>query len=1251
MTVNPTTGATSFTAGAITVCQNAPDETYTATAANSTTITYSVLPAAAGLINSSTGVMNWDAAFSGMATITATSTGLCGTTSADRDVTVNPSTGPTTFTGGATTVCQDAADETYTATAANSTSIAFSVFPATAGVIDAVSGVMNWNAAFFGSAMITATSTGLCGTTSASVIVTVNPSTGPTTFTLGAVTICQDAPDGVYAATAANSTSIVYSVLPAAAGTINAATGLMNWDAAFSGTATITATSTGLCGTTSADRIVTVNPSTGPTLFTAGSTTLCQDAADETYTATAANSISIIYSVLPAGAGSINPLTGLMNWNPGFSGLATITATSTGLCTTTSANRVVTVNPSTGSTIFTAGPVAVCQDAANATYTATALHSVSIAYSVSPGAAGTIDAVSGVMDWDAAFFGTATITATSTGLCTTTSADRVVTVNPTIGATSFIAGATTVCQNAPDETYTATAVNSTSVAYAVLPAAAGVINPVSGVMNWNAAFFGSATITATSTGLCGTSSADQIVTVNPSTGPTTFTGGPTTVCQDAADATYTATAPNSTSIAFSVSPAAAGTIDAVSGVMNWDAAFSGTATITATSTGLCGTTSADREVTVNPLTGVTTFTGGATTICQDSPDEIYTAMAANSITITYSVLPAAAGIINPVSGVMNWDAAFFGVATITATSTGLCSTTIADIVVTVNPMPNVSTVSPTTICSASTTNIALTSNVASATFSWTIGAVTGGISGASASSGSTISQILVNSGTSPGTVTYRVTPAANSCTGTPVNIVVTVNPTPNVSVVGQTTICSGTATNISLGSNVGGTTFSWTVGPITGAISGATASNGVNISQSLTNTGTSAGTVTYIVTPDANGCPGNPVNIVVTVNPTPDVSTVSSTTICSSTATNIVLTGGVTGTTFSWTIGPITGAVGGATASNGSTIAQTLFNPGLAPGTVTYIVTPVANSCAGVPLNIVVTVNPLTGPTSFSAGTLEVCQDAPDETYTATATNSISIVYSVSPAAAGVINPASGVMNWDAAFSGTATITATSAGLCGTTVGTLPVKVKGLPEISSSPVDRTICEFGMVDFDVTATGSDLMYQWYVDDNSGLGFVPVTGGSYTGETSPTLQIWSADRSMSGYKYHVVVSGCLPDVISGTAVLTVNQGPELTLHPSDAVVCLGDNTFMAADATGTGILWQWYVNKGSGFVVVNDDANFSGAATSTLTITNALSSFNNWFFRAKATGVCGAPVFTNFGRLNVTNPPTAGVLTAAKSCMRE
>ena len=149
-TVTPTVGTPTFTAGATTVCQDAANETYTATATNTTGITYTASPAGAGVINSSTGVMNWNAAFTGAATITASAAGCNGPRTANRSVTVTPTVGTPAFTAGATTVCQDAANETYTATATNTTGITYSASPAGAGVINSSTGVMNWNAAFSG---------------------------------------------------------------------------------------------------------------------------------------------------------------------------------------------------------------------------------------------------------------------------------------------------------------------------------------------------------------------------------------------------------------------------------------------------------------------------------------------------------------------------------------------------------------------------------------------------------------------------------------------------------------------------------------------------------------------------------------------------------------------------------------------------------------------------------------------------------------------------------------------------------------------------------------------------------------------------------------------------------------------------------------------------------------------------------------------------------------------------------------------
>ncbi len=478
---------------------------------------------------------------------------------------------------------------------------------------------------------------GVCSSAnSAEAAVTVSPTLGDPSFTTGATTVCQDAADETYTATATNAV-ITYSVAPAGAGSIDANTGVMNWNAGFSGTATITANAAGCNGPKTVNRVVTVNPTVGDPAFTTGATTVCQNAADETYTATATDAV-ITYSVAPVGAGSIDANTGVMDWNAGFSGAATITASAAGCNGPKTVNRVVTVTPTVGDPAFTAGATTVCQDAADETYTATATDAV-ITYSVAPVGAGSIDANSGVMDWNAGFSGAATITATATGCNGPKTVNRVVTVTPTVGDPAFTAGATTVCQNAADETYTATATDAV-ITYSVAPVGAGSIDANSGVMDWNAGFSGAATITATATGCNGPKTVNRVVTVTPTVGDPAFTAGATTVCQDAADETYTATATDAV-ITYSVAPVGAGSIDANTGVMDWNAGFSGAATITASAAGCNGPKTVNRVVTVTPTVGDPAFTAGATTVCQDAADETYTATATDAV-ITYSVAPVGA---------------------------------------------------------------------------------------------------------------------------------------------------------------------------------------------------------------------------------------------------------------------------------------------------------------------------------------------------------------------------------------------------------------------------------------------------------------------------------------------------------------------------------------------------------------------------------------------------------------------------------
>ncbi|QIA07256.1 MBG domain-containing protein [Draconibacterium halophilum] len=142
-------------------------------------------------------------------------------------------------------------------------------------------------------------------------------------------------------------------------------------------------------------------------------------------------------------------------------------------------------------------------------------------------------------------------------------------------------------------------------------------------------------------------------------------------------------------------------------------------------------------------------------------------------------------------------------------------------------------------------------------------------------------------GVAPGTVNTLFTPAGtyeiyntiqagNGCDEVADTTEITINASPNYTGNRAYFICSGETTSITHDADIEGASFSWTVGTITGSITGASDGSGSSIEQTLLNpSNTAAGTVEYIVTPsDASGCgDGVPTTIVVTVNPLPATPT------------------------------------------------------------------------------------------------------------------------------------------------------------------------------------------------------------------------------------------------------------------------------------------------------------------------------------------------------------------------------------------
>jgi len=176
-----------------------------------------------------------------------------------------------------------------------------------------------------------------------------------------------------------------------------------------------------------------------------------------------------------------------------------------------------------------------------------------------------------------------------------------------------------------------------------------------------------------------------------------------------------------------------------------------------------------------------------------------------------------------------------------------------------------------TICSEDSTNIVLTSSVANTTFTWTATLLSGTVTGASADSGFIINQVLTNTGSTPGVVSYHITPHVGSCTGDTVSYLVTVNPGTPVSITIEASannVCEGipvtfTATPVNGGSSP---TYQWKVN----------ANNAGMNNTVFTYVPASGDQVSCILTSSIIDCPtNNPATsdtIILTVNPILPVS-------------------------------------------------------------------------------------------------------------------------------------------------------------------------------------------------------------------------------------------------------------------------------------------------------------------------------------------------------------------------------------------
>ncbi|MBL0012969.1 MAG: hypothetical protein IPP30_04190 [Flavobacterium sp.] len=194
---------------------------------------------------------------------------------------------------------------------------------------------------------------------------------------------------------------------------------------------------------------------------------------------------------------------------------------------------------------------------------------------------------------------------------------------------------------------------------------------------------------------------------------------------------------------------------------------------------------------------------------------------------------------------------------------------------------------------------------------------------------------------------------------------------------------------------------------------------------------------------------------------------------------------------------------------------------------------------------------------------------------------------------------------------------------------------------------QTICADLFANFFITATGSNLNYQWYKGAS-----ILIDGGPISGATTSTLTINPITLSDAAADYHCVVSNvCTPALSSSNAELIVNETP---LIPDQTLSICSEDTFTlnlvsgvptAATVVPTNTTYTWPSPILTGGMTGGIAGNNETGISQTLTNPTNTPQTAIYFITPTSgnTGTCIGPDFALFVTVNPT--PYINNITAA------
>ncbi len=141
------------------------------------------------------------------------------------------------------------------------------------------------------------------------------------------------------------------------------------------------------------------------------------------------------------------------------------------------------------------------------------------------------------------------------------------------------------------------------------------------------------------------------------------------------------------------------------------------------------------------------------------------------------------------------------------------------------------------------------------------------------------------------------------------------------------------------------------------------------------------------------------------------------------------------------------------------------------------------------------------------------------------------------------------------------------------------------PSIIDHPLNQSAIVGQTVTFSVSATGSDLHFQWQRNNQN-------IDGAQTNQLSFVVQAQDA-----GARFRCVVTNSAGSAVSDSAILSVMLPPVIDVHPQNQSGQIGETVTFSVSASGTGLSYQWQM----------DGQNIEGANASQLSFTVQESDF--------------------------------------------